>query len=94
MTMTYEQTAEAIATAIWETSTQNGRKIDRDDWDEHMTDCHAAVANSYVEGIGVDEWKAAALARVDAETQRASDEAAQQVFAEEMAERRYFGGHG
>lgn len=60
----YEQTAEAIALAIWEVSTGNGHKIDRDDWDEHMQNCHAAVANTYYEGINEADWHAAALARV------------------------------
>lgn len=64
--MTYEQNADAIATAIWEISTGNGRKIDRDDWDSHMQNCHAAVANTHVDGISVKDWHDAALARVNA----------------------------
>ena len=60
----FEMNAAAIATAIWETSTGNGRKMDRDDWDSHMQNCHAAVANSYTDGIAQAAWHAAALGRV------------------------------
>lgn len=62
--MTYEQTAEAIATAIWEISTGNGRNLGRDDFDSHMQNCHAAVANSFTDDITEEEWHDAALARV------------------------------
>ena len=62
----YEAEAEAIALAIWEISTGNGRDIDRDEWDSHMQNCHAAVANTYVDGIDSRQWQAAALARIGA----------------------------
>lgn len=64
----YEQTAESIAHAIWETSTGNGHKLDRDDWDTHMQNCHAAVANTYRDDITETEWHAAALARIEGVT--------------------------
>jgi hypothetical protein len=64
--LTHDMKAEAIALAIWETSTNNGRKLDRDDWDSHMQNCHAAVANSYHENLTEAEWHAAALARITA----------------------------
>ena len=60
----FEMNAAAIATAIWETSTGNGRDLDREDWDSHMQNCHAAVANSYTDDIAQAAWHAAALARV------------------------------
>ena len=62
----YEIEADAIATAIWEKSTGNGRDIDRDQWDEHRANCEAAVASAYHDGIRSEEWQAAALARVTA----------------------------
>lgn len=60
----YEAEAEAIALAIWEISTGNGQRLDRDVWDSHMQNCHAAVANTYVDGISGTDWQAAALARI------------------------------
>jgi hypothetical protein len=58
----YELTAEALAIAIWETSTNNGLGLDEDYWDDHMTNCQAAVANSYTDEITEKDWHAAALA--------------------------------
>ena|GEM_PF-1198863 len=60
----YEMNASAIATAIWEISTGNGRDLGRNDWDSHMQNCHAAVANSYTDNITVGAWHALALGRV------------------------------
>jgi len=60
----YETTAAAIALAIWKISTGNGRDLDRDDWDSHMQNCHAAVANSYTYGITPAAWYNAALGKV------------------------------
>lgn len=60
----YEQTSAAIALAIWEISTSNGAQLPRDMWDEHMQNCHAAVANAYVENINAADWQANALAAV------------------------------
>jgi len=57
----YEMNASAIATAIWEISTGNGRDLDHDDWNNHMQNCHAAVANTYTDGITREAWQAAAL---------------------------------
>jgi hypothetical protein len=62
--MNYEQTAEEIALAIWETSTANGHKMDKDLWDSHMQNCHAATANSYREDISEADWHKAALAKI------------------------------
>ena len=59
----YEMNAAAIATAIWEISTGNGRDLNRDDWHSHMQNCHAEVANSYTDGITQAAWHKAALAR-------------------------------
>ena len=59
--MTYEMRADAIALAIWEIDTGNGRGLNRDEWDSHMQNCHAAVANTYIEGMTVSEWHTAAL---------------------------------
>lgn len=56
--------SDAIATAIWEQSTGNGRDLDREMWGEHRTNCEAAVANTYRDGIDSDEWQSEALARV------------------------------
>lgn len=64
--MTYDQTADAIATAIWEISTGNGRDLEEDLHNDHMQNCHAAVANSYTDDITVEAWQDAALARVSA----------------------------
>jgi len=60
----YETTASAIATAIWKISTGNGRDLDHDDWNSHMQNCHAAVANSYTDGITRAAWHNAALGKV------------------------------
>ena len=60
----YETNASAIATAIWKISTGNGRDLARDDWDCHLQNCHAAVANTYTDGITVEAWHDAALDRV------------------------------
>jgi hypothetical protein len=57
----YETSASAIATAIWKISTGNGHDLDLEDWNSHMQNCHAAVANAYVDGISIDDWQAAAL---------------------------------
>ena len=62
--MTYEMRADAIALAIWEIDTGNGRGLNRDEWDSHMENCHAAVANTYIEGITDSEWHTAALHRL------------------------------
>ena len=62
----YEMNAAAIATAIWEISTGNGRDLDEDLHHSHMQNCHAAVANSFADDITVKAWHDAALARVAA----------------------------
>jgi hypothetical protein len=62
----YEIEAEAIALAIWEISTGNGRDIEPDDEHSHMQNCHAAVANTYFDGIDGKAWQDAALARIAA----------------------------
>jgi hypothetical protein len=62
----YEYEAEAIALAIWEISTENGRNLDEGDWSSHMQNCHAAVANTYFDGIDGKAWQDAALARIAA----------------------------
>jgi len=61
----YEMNASAIATAIWEISTGNGRDMDEELHDSHMQNCHAAVANSYTDDITVEAWHDAALALVE-----------------------------
>lgn len=58
---TYETRADAIAKAIWEISSDNGRGLDHDLWNDHMQNCHAAVANSYIDGMSDSEWHTAAL---------------------------------
>jgi len=60
----YETTASAIATAIWQISTGNGRDLDLDDWNSHLQNCHAAVANTYIDDITVGAWHKAALGKV------------------------------
>jgi hypothetical protein len=60
----YETTAAAIALAIWETSTGNGRELDLDDWFSHLQNCHVAVANTYTNNITVGAWHKAALGKV------------------------------
>ena len=60
----YEHHAELIALAIWEQSTGNGRDLPESDWDSHMQNCHAAVANAYCAGMTQAGWHAAALARI------------------------------
>lgn len=65
LSMDYEQTADAIARNIWEISTGNGAKLDPDLWDSHRQKCNAATVNTYVEGISVDDWQTAALARIE-----------------------------
>ena len=60
----YQINADAIALALWEEDTGNGTGIDRDEWDSHMQICHAAVANTYTDGISVKDWHAAAKRRL------------------------------
>lgn len=60
----YETNAASIATAIWETSTGNGRDLSDDLHDSHMQNCQAAVANTYHDDIDADDWHLAALAVV------------------------------
>ena len=60
----FEAEAETIAINVWEISTGNGRDLDDDLWDSHMQNCHAAVANAYIDDISVDDWQAAALAKI------------------------------
>jgi len=60
----YEMQDAAIATAIWEISTGNGRDLDDDLHDNHMQNCQAAVANTYFDDIDIDAWQSAALAVV------------------------------
>ena len=60
----YQAAAASIALTIWEISTGNGLHLPRDEWDSHMTNCDAAVANTYVDGITVKAWQTAALARL------------------------------
>jgi len=57
----YETTAAAIALAIWKISTGNGCDLDHDDWNSHLQNCHAAVANTYTDGITQAAWHKAAL---------------------------------
>jgi hypothetical protein len=45
----YEMNADAIATAIWEISTGNGRDLDEEWRFSHMQNCHDAVANTYLD---------------------------------------------
>ena len=60
----YEMNAAAIATAIWEISTGNGRDLDEELHDSHMQNCHDAVANTYIDDIAVEAWHDTALAQV------------------------------
>lgn len=60
----YEIYADAIARNIWEISTNNGANLDEDLWDSHRANCDAAVANTYVDDISVDDWQEAALTKV------------------------------
>jgi hypothetical protein len=60
----FETNAAAIATAIWKISTGNGRDLPADDYHSHMQNCHAAVANSYTDGITPAAWHKAALGKV------------------------------
>ena len=59
-----DRQAEMIALAIWEQLTGNGRDLPESDWDSHMQNCHAAVANAYCAGMTQADWHAAALARI------------------------------
>ena len=54
----------SIAISIWKISTNNGQDLARGDWDSHMQNCHAAVANAYTDHVTVVHWHDAALARV------------------------------
>jgi hypothetical protein len=58
----YETHFDAIATAIWEATTGNGRDLDESLWDSHMNNCQAAVNNSWTDDMSVEQWQAAALA--------------------------------
>lgn len=62
--MNLEMNADAIARNIWEISTGNGRDLDESLHDSHRANCDAAVANSYSDDISVDDWQAAALAKI------------------------------
>jgi len=56
----YRALAESIATAVWEITTGNGRRIDETQWDSHMVNCNVAVVNTYVDEISVEAWTIAA----------------------------------
>ena len=60
----YEMNSDAIAAAIWEISTGNGRDLHEELHHSHMQNCHAAVANTYIDDITIDKWQADALAQV------------------------------
>ena len=60
----YELNAEEISRNIWAISTNDGLDLDEDLWDSHRANCDAAVANSYIDNINVDDWQIAALAIV------------------------------
>ena len=60
----YEMNSDAIAAAIWEISTGNGRDLHDELHHSHTQNCHAAVANTYIDDITIDEWQADALAQV------------------------------
>ena len=62
--MTYEMRANRIALVIWAIDTDNGRGLNRDECNSHMENCHAAVANTYIEGMTDSEWHTAALHRL------------------------------
>ena len=57
----YETHFDAIAIAIWESTTDNGRDIDKSLWVSHMQNCQAAVNNSWHDDMSVEQWQAAAL---------------------------------
>ena len=58
----FETHFDAIATAIWESTTSNGHDIDESLWDSHMNNCQAAVNNSWTDDMDVEQWQSAALA--------------------------------
>lgn len=60
----YEICADAISRNIWEISTNNGSALDEEFWHSHRQNCYAAVANTYFDGINVDDWQNAALERI------------------------------
>lgn len=60
----YETTADAIALALWKSDTGNGATLHPDLWDAHMENCHAAAANTYHDGLNVNDWYAAAWVRL------------------------------
>jgi hypothetical protein len=58
----FETYFDAIAIAIWEATTDNGRDIDESLLDSHMQNCQAAVNNSWHDDMNVEQWQSAALA--------------------------------
>lgn len=58
----YEMHASAIATAIWEITTGNGRDLDEYLGLSHSKNCQTAVNNTYTDNITVERWQALALA--------------------------------
>jgi hypothetical protein len=70
MPLPYEMRADAIATAIWEISTNNGRGLDEDLWDSHRQNCQAAVANTYIDNISDKDWHDAALRKIKGSKQK------------------------
>lgn len=62
--MSYETDRDAVTTAVWEIWTQNGLNMDFDDREETGKTASDAVANSYVDGISIVDWQAAALIRL------------------------------
>lgn len=65
---TYAEEAAGVALTIWEQSTGNGRDLPQEQWDEHMQNCHAAAANTFLTGMSLADWEAAALARITGDT--------------------------
>jgi len=60
----YDDNCSDIVTKIWDITTAHGWDIDDDLQEEHMHNCHAAVANSYFKGITLSVWWDRALARL------------------------------
>lgn len=66
-TFDYETAHGAVTTAVWEVWTKNGRNMDQDEREETGKSANDAVTNSYIDGISLKDWQAAALKRLGGE---------------------------
>lgn len=60
----YDMYRDAVITAVWEVWTGNGRGMDEFTREQTGKSAAAAVNNTWVAGMDIDEWQRAALAEL------------------------------